>query len=137
MKIIFGLLAVAMLCLSATAAHATTIRKWKSEIGANCTDIIEITSGNCVKWLTRDCDDSNPCGWLDHGWNCHLDGGSIQPSGGASIPATFDGNGNLVCTVEPGTGGVYSSGSSGGVCFAADHSSTLIISASIINNGLY
>ncbi|HVZ37865.1 MAG TPA: hypothetical protein VHI13_01180 [Candidatus Kapabacteria bacterium] len=134
MKILTGLLVMAALCLSATVAHATTkIERNRYENGAACFDWIKITVDNCWKLITRDCDDNNPCGWHDGGWICgHPDGGDIYSSGDPML-ATFDGNGNLICTVAPGTGGVYSSGSSSnGVCFAADNSSTLMISASIM-----
>ncbi|MBS1913497.1 MAG: hypothetical protein JST22_16030 [Bacteroidetes bacterium] len=133
MKILTGLLAVAALCLFATAARATTtVEHIHSDVGGHCTDRIVITVDKCQKILTRDCDDANPCGWFDNGWDCGGHG-NIMPSGGNAIPATFDGDGNLVCSVAPGTGGVYSSGSSGnGVCFAPDYSATLMVSASIM-----
>ncbi|HVZ38515.1 MAG TPA: hypothetical protein VHI13_04510 [Candidatus Kapabacteria bacterium] len=133
MKFLAGLLVMAALCLSAMVAHAATkVEHLHSEVGEHCTDIILITlDNNCYKMLTRDCDDPNPCGWLDNGWHC--DGTTMPPGGSGATIATFDGNGNLISTVAPGTGGVYSSGSNGnGICFAPDYSATLMISASIM-----
>lgn len=124
---------MAALCLLVSAVHATTITRNRAENGASCFDYIKIDLDNgCTKWITRDCDDSDPCHWLDRGWDCG--GHGMIVSGGSPMPATFDGAGNLICTVAPGTGGVYSPSSSSGVCFAADSGTILMVTASILGD---
>ncbi|HVZ40316.1 MAG TPA: hypothetical protein VHI13_13635 [Candidatus Kapabacteria bacterium] len=125
------------LCIAFTAvAWATTYTvtdgRW-DRAGGGCYDWIRVTrdDNGCYKMITRDCDNSDPCGWVDRGWAC--DGGEIWPvNSGEQLSANLDNNGNLICSVAPGLGGVYSPSSSGGICFAANGGTYWIISAAVL-----
>lgn len=94
-----------------------------------CYDWIRIDDGPCSKMITRDCDNNDPCGWVDEGWICG-EGGNILP-GTIWLPTTYDQAGNLLCTVSLGTGGVYTPGN-GGVCFVMNGSGTILISSALL-----
>ncbi|HVZ37720.1 MAG TPA: hypothetical protein VHI13_00435 [Candidatus Kapabacteria bacterium] len=128
---------VAVLFLTLTSAAIAGVQvefgRW-DRAGGGCYDYIQLTRDDgCVKMITRDCDDSNPCGWVDHGWHQGPCGnGDVLPTGdGMILPSVFDSNDNLICPVAPGTGGVYSP-QSNGVCFTANGSATFVIAASIV-----
>ncbi|MBS1914301.1 MAG: hypothetical protein JST22_20090 [Bacteroidetes bacterium] len=129
-------LSTLFLCAMGMLHAKTLVETGRNETNGNCYDYIRITlDNNCVKELRHDCDDPNPCGWTDTGWiGKGCSGGDVLPlpSGSQELPSTFDPEGNLICSVASGLGGIYSPSSSGAVCFTANGSSFITITASIM-----
>lgn len=134
MRFITCVAALALLCGLTEILRADTVHTGRWETANTCFDWVRIDKPNgCFKLITKDCDDPNDCNWKDLGWDCTGAGGSVLPNG-ELLPSTYDTNGNLVCMVAPGMGGIFSPNQSqqNGVCFAANDGTTLTIAASLL-----